>query len=80
MDMDISLDIHVKSVGYGHGHGCEISYPRQPWYLGAITIKRHSSAGDMGLQSSHGSWNPGYTSAQRRLSHRQNFHHFKIEN
>jgi len=29
MDMDISMDIHVKSVDYGYG--CEISYPRQPW-------------------------------------------------
>ena len=31
MDMDISMDIHVKSVDYGYGYGCEISYPRQPY-------------------------------------------------
>jgi len=35
MDMDISMDIHVKmcgyGYGYGYGYGWEISYPRQAW-------------------------------------------------
>ena len=35
MDMDISMDIHVKSVDYGYG--CEISYPRQPWHYWTVT-------------------------------------------
>jgi len=33
MDMDISMDIHAKICGYGYGYGCEISYPRQAWFL-----------------------------------------------
>jgi len=31
VDMDISMDIHVKICGYGYGYGWEISYPRQAW-------------------------------------------------
>ena len=33
MDMDISMDIHAKSVDMEYGYGWKISYPRQPWLL-----------------------------------------------
>jgi len=38
MDMDISMDIHVKICGYGYGYGWEISYPRQAWLASVYTV------------------------------------------
>jgi len=34
VDMDVYMDIHVKTCGYGYGYGWKISYPRQAWPLG----------------------------------------------